>query len=111
MKKLLLLGFILLVLVSGFVSAEVPVLDSTFDDSVTTSDDMTAITSKLKKIINILQYIATFVAAIAAIITGIMFMTAKDPADKRHIGDRLKSIIIGLVIVVLSIPIVNLIIS
>ncbi len=111
MKKQLLLGLILLVLVSGFVSAEVPPLEDDFDESVATSDEMTTITTKLKKIINILQYIATFIAAIAAIITGIMFMTAKDPAEKRHIGDRLKSIIIGLIIVVLSIPIVNLIIS
>ena len=113
--KRLLIGLVMLMLLATFASAQGGesdlALDPEMDPDVTTDPNMVIIKTKLKKIINMLQYIAGFIAAIAAVITGIMFMSARDPSEKRQVGDRLKSIIIGLVIVVLSIPIVNLIIT
>lgn len=109
MKKTILIVFLAVFLLSLVVSAQT--IEDTGREADLSGDDVQQVTSKLLKIIHLLQYLASFLAAIAAIIVGIMFMLAKDPSEKRQNGERLKAIIIGLVIVVLSIPLVNLIVG
>ncbi len=67
------------------------------------------VTSMISRIIALVQYTAGGVAVLLLAITGIQFMGARDPVDKKQLGDRLKYILIGLAIVVLSFPIVKLI--
>ena len=52
--------------------------------------------------------IAGAIAALVATIVGFMFMNAKDPSEKKNLGDKLKAIIIGLGIILLSVPLVQL---
>jgi hypothetical protein len=78
------------------------------DTDYSGDEDVKAINEKVMKLINIVQYLAGGIAALLATITGIMFMQARDPSEKKQLGDRLKAILIGLGIVLLSIPIVNL---
>jgi len=77
----------------------------------TATPEQKAVMEKIMGIVGFLQYIAAGIAALATVIVGIMFMQASEPAEKKRLGDRLKMIIIGLVLVLLSIPLVKLIIQ
>lgn len=80
-----------------------------FENSVNKADaDVIKVTGKLATIISYVQYFAGGIAVLLAMITGVQFMNARDPHEKRQLGDKLKYIVIGLVIVLLSFPVVNL---
>lgn len=70
--------------------------------------DQCVIKEYIYNIIKNVQMIAGAVAALIATVVGFMFMNAKDPSEKKELGDKLKAIIVGLAIVLLSVPIVNL---
>ncbi|HIJ11737.1 TPA: hypothetical protein HA278_06780 [Candidatus Woesearchaeota archaeon] len=72
-------------------------------------DGMEEVTGKLANIIGIVQYMAVGIAVLFASITGIQFMGARDPVEKKRLGDRLKYVLLGLAIVVLSFPLVRLV--
>ncbi|PIN73304.1 hypothetical protein COV20_03680 [Candidatus Woesearchaeota archaeon CG10_big_fil_rev_8_21_14_0_10_45_16] len=75
---------------------------------ITNIGGVSEVTNLLARIISIVRLVAVGVAVLASIILGIQFMGARDPIEKKRLGDRLKYILIGLAVVVLSYPIVNL---
>jgi uncharacterized membrane protein YidH (DUF202 family) len=100
-----LLSLMLVSLAVAFEASDFDVDDST----VTSADGIDEVKDKIGLVIGIVQYIAIGAAVLFASITGIQFMGARDPEEKKRLGDRLKYIIIGLLIVVLSFPIISLV--
>ncbi len=67
------------------------------------------IKDKMDAVINLLTAIAGGVAVIAAMIIGLMFVQSNDPSQKDALGQKLKMLIIGIVLIALANPIVKMI--
>ena len=92
-----------------FVLAEVSPSDFK-NGSVEGVEGIEDVRSSIAQIIAIVQWAAGGIAVIALAITGIQFMGVSDPYEKKRLADRIKYILVGIVIVALSIPIVDLIV-
>ncbi|MFH1683172.1 MAG: hypothetical protein ABIA37_05245 [Candidatus Woesearchaeota archaeon] len=68
-----------------------------------------AVQDKVMSIVDFVIWIAGGIGVLLLVITGIMFMQAGDPSDKKRMGDRLKMILLGLVLVILAKPIIQVI--
>ena len=75
------------------------------------ADAAAAITTQIEGITNIVLAVAGGLAVLAAIVVGVMMFQAKDPAERDQLKDKLKYIIIGLVIIVVAKPVVSTILS
>ncbi|RLE38098.1 hypothetical protein DRJ17_04990 [Candidatus Woesearchaeota archaeon] len=99
------LTVVLLVLIAfPFVSAQV--------EGNLTGDALVAC-QKINSVINTITLLVMSIggglAVLILIITGIMFMNAKDPTDKDKLGSKMRSVIIGLVIILVAPWIVQMI--
>jgi type IV secretory pathway VirB2 component (pilin) len=65
-------------------------------------DGLAEINKTINKIINLVVYVGGGLATLAATVVGIMMFNAEDPAQKDHLKERLKYIVIGLVIIVVA---------
>ena len=107
MNKTIILLAIIGMLMMGAAIADIDEFDPAGED-IGAKPGMDKITDMIKSTIGIVQYVAAGLAVLFAMITGVQFMNARDPHEKRQLGDRLKYIVTGIVIVTLSIPIVRL---
>lgn len=76
-----------------------------------TNTDADPIVDKIMGIVDVIIYIAGAIGTLLLVVTGIMFMQAGDPSEKKRMADRLKMILLGLLIVILAKPIINVILS
>lgn len=78
---------------------------------VVLADEITEIESTINKVTNLVSAIGGAIAVLAATVVGVMMFQAKDPSERDQLKERLKYIIIGLVIIVIAPQIVKYILG
>ena len=96
------------VLVLALLITPVIAANATLPGEETAEESCEKIRGMVKRVINLLTIIAAGIAVIMAIVVGIMFMQTSDPSEKERLGARLKQLIIGIIIVVIAGPLVNI---
>ncbi len=73
------------------------------------NEDMQDIGRTIRRVIDLVSLIGGGIAVLAASVVGIMMMQTNDPAEKDMLKERLKYIIIGLIIIAVAPQIVKLV--
>lgn len=82
-----------------------------FTIPVVFADEIAEIESTINKVTNLVSAIGGAIAVLAATVVGVMMFQAKDPSERDQLKERLKYIIIGLVIIVVAPQIVKYILG
>lgn len=90
MKALFAMSLLLVVLSTGVLAAEVEDIQAT-----------------IGKITTLVSAIGGGLAVLAATIVGVMMFQAKDPSDRDQLKEKLKYIIIGMVVIVIAPKVVS----
>lgn len=65
-------------------------------------DDVGDITEKICRVVNLISLIGGAVGAVALVAVGVMMMYTTDPAEKNQLKERLKYIILGVILIVIG---------
>ena len=107
-KSVFFLGALFLLMIAPLVLAAITDDPLEGSDRAATSSEI-AVKDKIMGIVDFVIWIAGGIGVLLLVITGMMFMQAGDPADKKKMGDRLKMILLGLLLVILAKPIIQVI--
>ena len=75
------------------------------------ADEISEIESTIGKVTNLVSAIGGAIAVLAATVVGVMMFQAKDPSERDQLKERLKYIIVGLVIIVVAPQVVKYILG
>ena len=78
---------------------------------VVLADEIGEIEETINKVTNLVSAIGGAIAVLAATVVGVMMFQAKDPSERDQLKERLKYIIVGLVIIVVAPQVVKYIIG
>lgn len=77
------------------------------NEVLSSEDAKYCIQEKINLIVNLLTMVAGGLAVVAAIVLGIMFFNSSDPGEKDKLAQKLKMLVVGIVIIALANPIVK----
>ncbi len=75
------------------------------------ADEISDIEATIGKVTNLVSAIGGAIAVLAATVVGVMMFQAKDPSERDQLKERLKYIIVGLVIIVVAPQVVKYILG
>jgi type IV secretory pathway VirB2 component (pilin) len=75
------------------------------------ADEISEIEATIGKVTNLVSAIGGAIAVLAATVVGVMMFQAKDPSERDQLKERLKYVIVGLVIIVVAPQVVKYILG